>query len=59
MIDEFVLPLVITAVFCVGIAECLYVLVAQHGPRRYTLSNLLHVVMAVDGVVCGNASADH
>jgi Domain of unknown function (DUF5134) len=59
MIDEFVLPLVITAVFCIGIAGCLYVLVAQHGPRRYTLNNLLHVVMAVAMIVMAWSGGTH
>jgi hypothetical protein len=51
MIDEFVLPLVITAVLSVSIAECLYVLVAQHGQWRCTLNNLLHVAMSVAMIV--------
>ncbi|MCW2691041.1 MAG: hypothetical protein JWR37_5931 [Mycobacterium sp.] len=51
MIDEFVLPLVITAVLSVSIAQCLYVLVAQHGQWRCTLNNLLHVAMSVAMIV--------
>ena len=51
MTDEFVLPLVITAVLSVSIAECLYVLVAQHGQWRCTLNNLLHVAMSVAMIV--------
>jgi hypothetical protein len=51
MIGAFALPLVITAAFSVSIAECLYVLVAQHGPWRRTLDNLLHIVMSVAMIV--------
>jgi hypothetical protein len=51
MVDDLATRLVITAVFCVSIAECLYVLVAQHGSRRSTLNNLLHVTMSVAMIV--------
>jgi hypothetical protein len=51
MIDKFVVRLVITAVFCVSIAECLYVLAAQHGSWRCRISTLLHLVMSVAMIV--------
>jgi hypothetical protein len=51
MVDDLAPRLVITAVFCVSVAECLYVLVAQHGPRRRTLNNLLHATMSVATIV--------
>jgi hypothetical protein len=51
MIDEFVLPLVITAVFSVGILQCLYVLAAQQGSLRCRINTLLHFVMSVAMIV--------
>jgi hypothetical protein len=51
MIDRFVAPLVITAVFCVGVVQCLYVLAAQQGSWRCGISTLLHFVMSVAMIV--------
>jgi hypothetical protein len=51
MIDTFVVPSVITAVFCVSIAARLYVLAAQHGSWRCRISTLLHLVMSVAMIV--------
>jgi hypothetical protein len=51
MIDKFVVPLVITGVFSVGIVQCLYVLAAQLDSWRRRISTLLHLVMTVAMIV--------
>jgi hypothetical protein len=51
MIDDLRLRLVITAVFSISIAVCLYVLVAQRDRWKSTVSNLLHLVMSVAMIV--------
>jgi hypothetical protein len=51
MIDRFVVPLLITAVFSVGIVQCLYVLAAQQRSWRCRISTLLHFVMSVAMIV--------
>jgi len=51
MINDLVLRLVVTAVFCVAIAGYSYLLVAQHGRLSGTVNYLLHLVMLIAMVV--------
>ena len=51
MSNDLALRLAITAVFCVSIAECSYVLVAQHDQWKSIVSNLLHLVTSVAMIV--------
>jgi hypothetical protein len=59
MIDRFVVPLVITALFCVGIVQCLYVLAAQQASWGCRISTLLHFVMSLAMIVMAWSAGTH
>jgi hypothetical protein len=59
MIKRFVVPLVITVLFCVGIVQCLYVFAAQQASWRCRISTLLHFVMVVAMIVMAWSAGTH